>query len=546
MKLGSKEFPWVSAGIFTGIVLVALGWSAYANQVWEDFFITYRASKNLALGNGLVYTVGDRLQTFTSPIQALVPATLAWITRCRSDELVIWIYRAMGACALGGTGVILWRMSRLCLWGAAATAACVGLFAFDAKSLGFTASGMETPYLLLFVAWQTYIVVTGGGALALGMAWAGMMYSRPDAFIQVAAFHAALLVFAPGRDSRRALLARAARAGMVTTALYLPWFVWSYVYYGTPIPNTVVAKGLDSASGFWPILRVIADAPMKIVVNGDFLRNLFAPTHADWGGPGEWGLASNCLWRLLALPVWFYWANPWGGRWARTLSLWLCLGSVYYICVPKFPWYLPPYTLVAAMAWGFVVSDVVDAIGAGRAAAGPPAPASPRLLMLCAAVLVVGFQARTCLLMAERERLQENIIEERNRRSIGVWLRHNADPGDTVFLEPIGYIGYFSNLRLFDFPGLVSREMVAARRKLRTNDYDALIRELNPVWLVLRPAEVTDILASSPGMLTVHDAGTYRLVRTYDQSAAIRALGDLCGVSTLRYDQTFLVFRRSP
>jgi hypothetical protein len=545
MKPGSREGPWVSAGIFAGIFLVTLGWSAYSNQVWEDFYITYRASKNLALGNGLVYTVGDRLQTFTSPFQALIPAALAWVTRCRSDELVIWIYRAMGACALGGSGVILWRLSRFCNWGAAATVACVGLFAFDAKSLGFTASGMETPYLLLFLAWQSYIVIAGGGTRWLGVAWAGMMYSRPDAFIQIAALYAALMVFSPAGVGRLGLLARAVRAGALTALLYLPWFLWSYWYYGTPVPNTVIAKGLGSASGVLPVLHVIAEAPLKIIVNGDFLRTLFAPTHADWGTIDEWGLGPSALWRLLALPVWFYWINPWGGRWARTLSLWLFLSSIYYVSVPKFPWYIPPYTLVAAIGWGFVISDLLGAIGANGGPERRPGPVPCRLLMLGAAALAVGFQARTCLLMADRERLQENIIEDGIRRPMGVWLRHAADPGDTVFLEPIGYIGYFSNLRLFDFPGLVSREMVAARRKLRTNEYYALIRELDPAWLVLRPEEAAAILSASPGMLSDRGKGDYHLVRTYDQSAAIKALGNVSGLSTLRYDQTFLVFRRS-
>src|SRR5450755_4887932 len=74
MQSSPRSDRWACVGIFSGIVMVTLVWSAYTHHVWEDFYITYRASKNLALGNGLVFTVGERLQTFTSPLQALIPA----------------------------------------------------------------------------------------------------------------------------------------------------------------------------------------------------------------------------------------------------------------------------------------------------------------------------------------------------------------------------------------------------------------------------------------------------------------------------------------
>ena len=532
MKLGSRAIPGVGAGIFAGIVLVTLGWAAYTHHVWEDFYITYRASKNLALGNGLVFTVGDRLQTFTSPLQALLPALIAWMTSCRSDELVIWIYRVLGACALGSCGVILWKMSVHSRWPAAATMACIGLFAFDAKTIDFTANGMETPYLLVFLAWQAYLVVSGGGALWLGVAWAGMMMSRPDAFIQIAAFYAAVLLFADGWGSRRELVLRAVRAGAVTAVLYLPWFLWATWYYGTPVPHTVVAKGLDIPSGLGPVLHAILRAPQQIITYGAFHRVLFAPTNIEMAPWEEWGFTANSVWRLLAMPVWCYWINPWGGRWARTVSLWLFLDSVYAICVPGAPWYVPPYALVAMIGWAFMIKDLSSLIGSS--AGSPRMPTAPALRRLLAYVVVgvLVFQAGVSLLMANAMRLQQTIIEEGNRRPIGLWLRKTAAPGDTVFLESLGYIGYFSNLRMLDFPGLSSREVVAARKKLGVDEFDALISEVNPVWIVLRPNEVSRIEARAPGLLSDDGKGKYRLAH-------------VPGRSVLEYDQTFLVYHRT-
>jgi hypothetical protein len=544
MKLGTRAVPWVGAGIFAGMVLITLGWAAYTHHVWEDFYITYRSSKNMALGNGLVFNVGERLQTFTSPLQALIPGAIAWLTRCRSDLLVIWIYRALGACALGGTGVFLWRTSRLCQWPAAATMACLGLFAFDAKTIDFTANGMETPYLLVFMAWQAYLVISGGGVLWLGAAWAGMMWSRPDAFVQIGAFYAAVLLFAEA-GSRRALALRALKAGAVAAALYLPWFLWALWYYGTPVPHTVIAKGLDFPPGLGPIIHAIEAAPQRILVNGLFHRLLFAPTYVELGPWEEWGFAAHSLWRLLALPVWFYWLNPWGGRWARTVSLWLFLDSLYAVNAPQFPWYLPPYALVAMVGWGFMIGDLYDRLGAGGGAARVPPAQVLRLAVPCLALGVVAFQAGISTLMMNVMRLQQAIIEDGNRKAAGLWLRQNAAPGDTVFLETLGYIGYFSNLRTYDFPGLASDEVVAARRKLRTDEFDALIRELNPVWIVLRPDEAGRVASMAPGLLTNTGNGKYRLAKTFDQTATISALGEMSGRYLLVWDRAFLVYRRA-
>lgn len=71
MPKGAKSWLSFRAGIFLGVFFLAVGWVSYTDHVWEDYFITYRASKNLAEGNGLTYTVGERVHSFTSPLGVL-------------------------------------------------------------------------------------------------------------------------------------------------------------------------------------------------------------------------------------------------------------------------------------------------------------------------------------------------------------------------------------------------------------------------------------------------------------------------------------------
>ena len=62
--------------------------------------------------------------------------------------------------------------------------------------------------------------------------------------------------------------------------------------------------------------------------------------------------------------------------------------------------------------------------------------------------------------------VQQSVIEDGLRQPIGLWLRdHAKTPHDSVMLEPLGYIGYYSGLKMLDYPGLASKEMVAARKR---------------------------------------------------------------------------------
>jgi hypothetical protein len=82
--------------LFVIAVLVALGFAWFTDSRWEDWYITYRASKNLANGNGLVFWPGQRVHSFTSPLGTLIPAALCALTGGQADDLVIWLFASSG------------------------------------------------------------------------------------------------------------------------------------------------------------------------------------------------------------------------------------------------------------------------------------------------------------------------------------------------------------------------------------------------------------------------------------------------------------------
>ncbi|MGA3285463.1 MAG: hypothetical protein ABSD57_13530, partial [Verrucomicrobiota bacterium] len=85
MKTAAIRSEMLVAG---AVLLVGLVFAACTQHVWEDYWITFRASRNLVTGHGLVFTPGERLHTFTSPLGVLLPAAFCWLTGNQSDYLV--------------------------------------------------------------------------------------------------------------------------------------------------------------------------------------------------------------------------------------------------------------------------------------------------------------------------------------------------------------------------------------------------------------------------------------------------------------------------
>jgi hypothetical protein len=235
--------------IFLGVFALALTFAAFTQHAWKDYYITYRASKNLATGRGLVYTPGEWVHTLTSPLNALVPAALSVPTGNTSDKLVLWLFRIVSSVFLAGAAVLLfdiaWRNSLSGL----ATAVLIGLFALDAKVVDFSINGQEVGFMMFFLALALHAltVCSGRAVLKLGLAGAGLMWTKPDGFIYLGAIAGGFLLFNGGRaigQSRLGLLKTFLGAGVVTTGLYLPWLLWAWHYYGSPVPHTLVAKAL--------------------------------------------------------------------------------------------------------------------------------------------------------------------------------------------------------------------------------------------------------------------------------------------------------------
>ncbi len=530
--------PFLTGGelaILGMVALIPMLFALYTKNAWEDWYITYRASKNLALGHGLVFTPGQRVHSFTSPVGTLIPALLAFLTGCTNDDLVLWLYRAISSLVFGSTGVLLFRVARARDLSLPATFVLIGMLAVDPKTVAFSINGMETAFLVFFVALTVYslAVASRRPALWLGIAWGGLMWTRPDGFIYGGAVAAGFLLFpgaVAGHVGRVEVLRRYALAAAIAAGIYAPWILWAWSYYGTPVPHTIVAKGLHSdGAQLWTRLL---NYPHAFLASNE---TTFWPAYHQLGG---WLLLSYAD-RLVAILCAVSWVLPGMRPFGRAVSVAFLLSHIYLLGVVPFaaPWYWPGATILAV----FVLAEITGQLARGWEALLPRRAGAS--LMASLAGLGVSLQLVVLLAFAYELHWQQAVIEDGHRKQIGLWLRANASsPSDTVLMECLGYIGYFSGLKTYDMPGLSSPEVVATRRKLgpAKDNMRWVIRDLMPDWVVLRPGEVASIHNDDPELL----ATMYRPARAFDVTDRISRLPFLPGRGYLRYDQEFRVYQK--
>ncbi len=402
----------------------------------EDAYITFRYANMLVRGEGLVYNPGERVMGFTS---------LPWTLWCAVGvalhvDLVAWT-RATTLLADGVTLVVATRIltttfsrsSALCF---AIFFACWPLFAASAVS------GLE-PNIVLAALLVTAALLHARSRWA-GVVLGGFALLRPECLL------AAAILGLRARTRDRWIAA--AIVGVSLAALWL--------YFGSPIPQSVIAKAsIYGTSGpwqgryWWEWLLPFRLGRFAVTTEGQHLEPIaivFAAALAQ---------GAVLLWRARHSAVTM--------AAAAGISIWLgysALGVAY------FWWYLVVPLAALALA----------------ASVGFPAIVRGRWLPVTALLFVCGSWSLGLPLYVGRAQ-----AEAREFATVAAYLESQVTPGDVVFLEPIGMVGFRAPVRVLDEVGLVSPE-VARRRRAGPGWYFDIVRTHAPRWLVVRP----DLLAT--------------------------------------------------
>jgi hypothetical protein len=419
------------------VFLVMLLTAAFWNYTQDDVFITYTYSRNIAQGHGFVYNPGERVQGTTTPLYALLMAGVYLVT---GDMLHAG--NLLSAAFLLVTIGLAADLTRLTLSIYARLALAITL---AASPLVYVSFGMETLLycallMLAFSLWER------DHHPAAMLATAALTWTRADGIVLGATFGLVALWEAVRASTRRTLTAGSLahalpwRLSLVYLAAIAPWFLFAWVYFGTPLPQTFQAK-----------------------------QELFAGTQFLQDGRFWWeSFYGNNALTLLAVPLIVF------GMWLalrqprlRPLTVWSALYLAGYVAlnVTAF-WYYTPLLVVlivlAALGGDFTIRRL-RRIGLDR-----------RIVLYGSSGLVVLVSG----LAAVRAWDYRNPPPRMNTyRLVGEWIHQNTSPGDTLLIKDLGIVGYYAQRPTLDSFGLIVPEMYD------THDPYA-VAKYKPDWVV--------------------------------------------------------------
>lgn len=248
LKRYSVSLPkWLPAAVCAIALAVFTHWSyreAGALQgVYDDAYITFRYAMNLAVGNGLVFNVGEYTDSASSLLHVAMLA-LGYFAGFHDLEAFA---RVLGlsclACTVGIVGLACHRESRSLLC-AIALAIAVGL---NGMSSGWAINGMETPLfaaLTTAAVWRLLLLRRLGWVEAVVVALLTLV--RVEGALWLGIWMAiALRRYRTTMDrstDRRALFVQ---AGLVT-ATAVGFGCFKYVKYDTILPHAFRLKQLTT------------------------------------------------------------------------------------------------------------------------------------------------------------------------------------------------------------------------------------------------------------------------------------------------------------
>src|SRR5881628_3629478 len=226
----ARSRPRVTVALAVAATL-ALGIAC--NGLVDDAYIQFRYASNLAAGHGPVFNPGERVEGASGGSWIAFIAVASALTgkdAGRTGRLLSLAAAVAAVLAAAAFGRVVGG------WRGAATAAL--LWASLPTSSLYAATGLETAAFAGGL-WTLGAAVAGGSPVPASAAAALAATLRPEGM--VLAIGALPFWRRIGRAGRTAVLAALASSVIIATARYL--------YYGAPLPRSVVVKGVTAAAG---------------------------------------------------------------------------------------------------------------------------------------------------------------------------------------------------------------------------------------------------------------------------------------------------------
>ena len=413
-KISVSKFDLLFS-VVTGLLVFAHG-HIYAGFVQDDAYITYRYARNLASGEGLVYNAGERVLGTSTPLYAMTIAFCAKLTALPIPE----IGHTLGLVSLWIATFAFYELGK----SRGVTFSAVTALLFLTSPFLRHMVGMEALFLLALLLLATW-------AYASERLWIASMFIGALVLTRYEmVFFAAVLAL---RDWFR--LRRLPSWLWPAAAVFGSWLILATLFYGSPIPLSSVAK--------------LVSARVPFVIGFLFYASRFT-REIGWLGAQEFLLLVGIVVLLVRRDV----------HTAYGLLLVWCLA--YFLLAAflagSYPWYFGP--LLPGIA-------IATARGTEYVARLPSLHGSARrlpervkvlrrlpFLFLSGALLISNF----AFWIRDWRTYRGGPFDHRFAAYsvVSAWLLEHMAEGETLAASEIGYVGYFTDIKMIDLYGLVT------------------------------------------------------------------------------------------
>lgn len=399
--------------------------SQWYGFVSDDSFITLRYAKNIANGHGIVYNIGERVEGCTSLLWTFFTALFAIVT----DNLLP-VSRLFGL--LAGIAIILISVmllsslsqkppSLIALAGVAFSLACNGSFACWAPS------GMETSLFSLLIISTILCYIRKQWILCLVLTICAI-WTRPEGII----IGFILIAWTTAEGIRSHDLKTVSLLAIPILVGAAALFLFRYLYFGDWLPNTYYAK---TGGGIHQVLRGVSYFSSYAVDHEGYLAMILPVLYFCIRGDAQQRLVATSAALLWLAVIWE------GGDGL----------PMYRFAIPA----LPLLAVLQAKSIDICVNKLRFF--------------APRTIYILAgsAIVLWCITSATIPIAGPFFRLYkiQKELQVPNWTIAGRWFKEHTLHEESIAAVPIGAIGYYSGLKIFDMMGLTDRHI--AHRKMR-------------------------------------------------------------------------------
>jgi hypothetical protein len=387
--------------IFFGVILFRFLRVKGGALIFDDSFITFRYSSNLADGLGFVYNVGDKVLGTTTPVWTLMLAgtKLLGLDMILAAQILSIIFDICTCCLI--FKMLSVNNSSVGKWAAL-------LWMIYPQAVYASTGGMETSLFVFLNTSSFYLISKRIFNPLLRLAAPLAMLVRPEGIIIFA-----INLFDIYRNDPL-------RIKSLSLNLVIPviWVIFALFYFGNPIPFSIIAKRANvvNTSGVFEILSGIFSGETILLLPFMFIGLFYFFKYKQFRHIFIWLIVFIGVYLLGRPKMWVWYYLP--------MQLGVIIISSFGIT------FFIKWVSMIFKRWG-------SQINIGLSVSG----------MTMIFILSILYYKPSEFGVKNKEFLRF--------KSLATYVKDNTSSNDTILASDIGYLGYYTNRFILDIWGLV-------------------------------------------------------------------------------------------